>query len=116
MPWFIFAHTCTLPAGDIGDVEELPEGTESLPNPNTFRIRPRGQDVPSTPSRDASRDEAAAATPGGSSAATQPISSRLCLIREGAALPCNWPAEQLLLPGKARPGMPMKACLASVPT
>ena len=47
--------------GDIGDVEELPEGTEAPLNPNAYRIRPRGQDLPAGPSREASRDAEAAA-------------------------------------------------------
>lgn len=65
LPW---RHTSSRPpachwpysTGDIGDVEELPEGTEAPVNPNAFRIRPRGQDLPSNPSsRRTSRDEAA---------------------------------------------------------
>lgn len=48
-------------------MEELPEGTEASINPNAYRIRPRGQDIPATPSRDTSRDQeqAAPSSPGG---------------------------------------------------
>lgn len=47
----------TWSAGDIGDVEELPEGTQAVMNPNMYRIRPRGQDLPSTPNRGSSSKE-----------------------------------------------------------